>query len=81
MKAERFTEEQITYALRQAEGGKLVVDVSRQLGVSAASFYQWTKQYNELGLTEIREMQQLHDANAKQTRLVAELTLDKHILG
>ena len=53
----------------------------RQLGVSAASFYQWTKQYNELGLTEIREMQQLHDANAKQTRLVAELTLDKHILG
>ena len=41
MKGKRFTEEQITYALRQAEGGTPVVDVCRQLGVSEASFYLW----------------------------------------
>jgi putative transposase len=39
MKGKRFTEEQINYALRQAEGGTPVVDVCRQLGVSEASFY------------------------------------------
>jgi putative transposase len=43
MKGKRFTEEQITYALRQAEGGTPVVDVCRQLGVSEASFYLWKK--------------------------------------
>ena len=32
-------EEQITYALRQAEGGTPVSDVCRQLGVSEATFY------------------------------------------
>jgi len=81
MKGKRFTEEQITYALRQAEGGTTVVDVCRQLGVSEASFYLWKKKYGKLGMTEIREMRQLRDENARLKRLVAELTLDKHILG
>jgi putative transposase len=37
--------------------------------------------YAKLGLTEIRELRQLRDENARLKRLVADLTLDKHILG
>jgi putative transposase len=39
MKRSRFSEEQVTYALRQAESGTAVADVCRQLGVSEATFY------------------------------------------
>ncbi len=39
MKRSRFTEEQITYALRLADSGTPGVDVCRQLGVSEATFY------------------------------------------
>jgi putative transposase len=81
MKKSRFTEEQITYARRQAEGGTPVADVCRQLGVSEATFYVWKKKYGQLGLTEIRELRQLRDENSRLKRLVADLTLDKHILG
>lgn len=81
MKGKRFTEAQITYALRQAESGTPVADVCRQLGVSEASFYLWKKKYGKLGMTELREMRQLRDENARLKRLVADLTLDKHILG
>jgi len=81
MKGKRYTEEQITYALRQAEGGTAVADVCRQLGVSEASFYLWKKKYGQHGMTEIREMRQLREENARLKRLVADLTLDKHILG
>lgn len=81
MKQKRFTDEQITYALRQAEGGTPVADVCRQLGVSEASFYLWKRKYGKLGLTEIRELRQLRYENARLKRLVGELTLDKHILG
>ena len=58
-----------------------VADVCRQLGVSEASFYLWKKKFGQHGATEIREMRQLRDENARLKRLVAELTLDKHILG
>jgi len=81
MKKSRYTEEQIAFALRQAESGTPVADVCRQMGVSEASFYVWKKKYGKLGLTEIRELRQLRDENARLKRLVADLTLDKHILG
>ncbi|MDH5311971.1 MAG: transposase [Gammaproteobacteria bacterium] len=81
MKRSRFTEEQINYALRQAESGTPVADVCRQLGVSEASFYVWKKKYGKLGLTELKELRQLRDENARLKRVVADLTLDKHILG
>ncbi len=58
-----------------------MVDVCRQLGVSDASFYLWEKKYAKLGMGEIWEMRQLRDENARLKRPVAELTLDKHILG
>jgi putative transposase len=47
-----------------------VADVCRQLGVSEASFYLWKKKYAKLGLTEIRELRQLRDENARLKRLV-----------
>ena len=39
MKRSKFSEEQITYALRQREVGTPVADFCRQLGVSEATSY------------------------------------------
>jgi len=76
----RFSEEQITYALRQHEAGTPAADVCRRLGVSEATFYQWKKKYAHLGVAELRELRQLREENSRLKRLVADLTLDKHIL-
>jgi putative transposase len=54
--------------------------VCRQLGCSEASFYLWNKRYWNLGLTEIKELRQLQDENVRLKRVVADLTLAKHIL-
>jgi putative transposase len=81
MKKTRFSEEQITYALRQVEAGTPPADVCRQLGCSEASFYIWKKRYGNLGMTEVKELRQLRDENTRLKRLVADLTLDKHILA
>ena len=52
MKKSRFTEEQVTYALRQAEGGTAVEDICRSLGISQATFYIWRKKTGSLVLVE-----------------------------
>ena len=80
MKKSRFTEEQITYALRLADGGTPVVDVCRQIGVSEATYYTWKKKYADLGISEVRRLKMLEDENARLRRIVADLTLDKQIL-
>lgn len=81
MKRSKFSEEQITYALRQHEAGMAAEELCRQLGVSQATFYAWKKKYAHLGVTELREMRQLREENARLKRLVADLTLDKQILS
>ena len=74
------SEEQIIYALRQVEGGKKVGEICRELGVSPQAFYSWKRRYAGLGLNELRELRQLREENRKLKTLVADLTLDKHIL-
>jgi putative transposase len=74
------TEEQILRALRQAENGSRVSDICREHGISEATYYIWRKRYAGLGLSEMRELRQLREENSKLTRLVADLSLDRHML-
>ena len=80
MKRKRFTEEQIAYALRQAEGGTPVAEVCRKLGVSEQTFYRWKKKYGGMGVAELRRLKQLEQENRKLKQIIADLTLDKHML-
>jgi putative transposase len=80
MKRKRYTDEQITFALRQAESGTAVAEICRKLGVSEPTFYRWKKQFAGMGTVEIRRLKQLEEENAKLKRLVADLSLDKTML-
>jgi putative transposase len=81
MKRSRFSEEQIAYALRQAESGTPLGDVCPQLGIAEQTFYAWKKKYAHLGVSELRRLRQLEEENSRLKRLVADLSLDKHMLS
>ena len=80
MPKKRFTEEQIAFALRQAESGTTVGEICRKMGVAEATFYRWKKAFAGMGVAEIRRLKQLEDQNGRLKRLVADLTLDKTML-
>jgi len=80
MKKSRFTEEQIAFALKQNELGVSVEEVSRKMGISEATLYNWKQKYGGLGSSELRRLKQLEEENSKLKRLVADLSLDKAML-
>ena len=80
MKKTRYTEEQIAFALKQAETGNRVEKVCRKMGISEATFYNWKKKFAGLGVTELRRLRQLEDENQRLKKLVADLSLDKEML-
>lgn len=52
MKKSLFTEEQIVFALKQAELGTYVPDTCRKLGISNATFYTWRKKYGGIQILQ-----------------------------
>lgn len=43
MKKTKFTETQIVKAIKEAENGRSVADISRELGVNPQTLYNWKK--------------------------------------
>jgi len=74
------TDEQILQAPRQAEGREKAAAISRKVGISKQTFYTWKRRYSGMGLSELRELRQLRDENAAPKKLVADLSLDRHML-
>lgn len=61
MKKLKFTDQQVAFALQQAETGTPVGEVCRKMGVSQATFYRWKKVYGGLMPSEVRRLRQLEE--------------------
>ena len=81
IKKSKFTEEQIAFALRQAETGTRVDEICRKFGVSQATFYNWKKKYGGLGLGELRRLKQLETENAQLKKMVGRQVIQIGKLG
>jgi putative transposase len=80
VKKKRFSVEQISGILKQAELGAPIPELCRQHGISEQSYYRWKKVYGGMEPSEARELKALRDENTKLKRLVADLSLDKVML-
>ena len=80
MKKSRFTDEQIAFALKQAELGTPVDEVCRKMGISDATFYNWRKKFGALGGDEVRRLKQLEVENGRLKKLVAERDLEIEVM-
>lgn len=76
----RFSEEQIIKIIKEHEGGKRAADLVREHNISEQTFYRWKSKYGGMDVSEARKLKQLEEENRRLKELVADLTLDNHIL-
>lgn len=81
MRPSKFTEDQISQALRQVDAGTPAVQVCRKLGITETTFYRWRNKYDRSGVSASGEMRQLRDENQKLKQIVANLLLDNERAG
>lgn len=76
MRRSKFSPEQIARILKEFDNGKSVEEISREHGVSTATFYKWRSKYAGLNSTELKKLKQLEEENAKLKQMYATLALD-----
>ena len=69
MKRSKFSEDQVAYALHQAQSGTAVGDVCRQVSISEATFYAWKKKSAHLGVSELWRLRQIEEEHTRLKRL------------
>jgi putative transposase len=57
-----------------------VSEVCRKMGISENTFYRWKKKYLGMLPSDLRKMRQLEEENRQLKQMVADLSLDKHML-
>ena len=80
MRKSKYSEHQIVGALKRAEAGVSVKDICRDLGVSAATFYQWRSKYGGLEASDLKRLKDLEQENRRLKQMYGDLSLDHKIL-
>ena len=79
-----FTREQVINRLREAEfllsQGETVAVISKNIGVSAHTYYRWRKEYDGMRVEQARRLKELEQENSRLKKLAADLSLDNAIL-
>jgi len=76
----KFTESQIVSALKKQESGIAVKDISRELGISEATFYNWKAKYGGMETTDVARLRELEKENAELKKMFAEMSLENRAM-
>ena len=80
MKGKRHTTEQKIRILREADGGKSIVEVSQEHNISKVTFHRWKRQFRQLDVNEAKRMKELERENAELKKMLADSLLRNRVL-
>ncbi len=76
MKRSKFNANQVAAILKEFDNGKSVEDLSREHGVSRATFYKWRQRYGGMEASELKRVKEVEEENARLKRMYANLAME-----
>ena len=80
MRKSRFSEGQRVRMLKEAEAGRLVSDICRENGISAATFYTWKTKFGGMEASDVRRLKDLEAEHTRLKQMYADLSLENRAL-
>lgn len=70
----------IVSILKEQEGGRTVQEISREYGISQATFFNWKSKYRGMKSSQLKKLKELEDENQKLMRMYADVSLQRDAL-
>jgi len=70
----------IVAAIKKQESGVPVKDISRELGISDATFYNWKAKFGGMEASDVAKLRELEKENAELKKMYAEVSIDNRAL-
>ena len=84
MPKKRFRSEDIIHKLREADvliaQGRGIPEITRQWGVTEATYYRWRKEYGGLKIEQAKRLKDLEQENGRLRRALSDAIIDNQIL-
>ena len=80
MKGKRYTTEEKIRILREADGGRTILEVCRERNISEQTFHRWKRQFGMMEIKEARRLKDLERENAELKKMLAESLLKNRVL-
>jgi putative transposase len=80
MKGKRHSTEQNIRILREADGGKNIVEVCKEHNISEVTFHRWKRQFGQLDVNEAKRMKERERENAELKKMLADSLLKNRVL-
>jgi putative transposase len=69
MKGKRYSTEDKILILRQADGGRSILEVCREVNLSEVTFHRWKKQSGQMELSEAKRLKELDRENTELKKM------------
>jgi putative transposase len=80
MKKTKFTGSRIVAAIKKQESGISVKEISRELSISEATYYNWKARYGGMEVSDVKKMKDMETELSQYKKIVAELTFENRAI-
>ena len=80
MKQKRYTTEEKIHILREADGGKAIIEVCKERNISEQTFHRWKREFGMMDVSEAKRLKELEKENTELKKMLADAMLENRVL-